>query len=304
MSPQYERLNRWIDQLQANQHPELEPGDDPAEGEVLAAATAWAAMRPGADEPDPAFLANLRAQLFVAAPGADEGPTGAPPIGQPRPAAAPVAGVAPAPRPAPVLPAVAMAPPPASPPPEDRRVVPASTFLERRVSRRSLLGAMGAAAAGLVAGLGLQNIFMQQEVGGAKAATAAAQEELEKYEQIYGDKNAPPGTLPDGQGKWFAVAHMNDVQIGEAIPVTMGAVKGFLVREDATKFNALSGVCTHLGCDLGWQSKTHAFVCGCHGSSFDVTGAALTGPALYYVPLRHLPVFSWKVQNDIVYVLA
>lgn len=299
MSPQYERLNRWIDQLQANQHPELEPTDDPAEDELLAAASSWAAQRPGADEPDPAFLARLRGQLFPdAAPTGGEGTAGpAPVVNPPAPAATPAPVVA-------AAPAVAAGAGAGGPPPApDRRVVPPSV-LERRISRRSLLSGLGAAAAGLVAGLGLQSFFSEQEVVAAKTAAAKAEGELEEMREVYGDRNAPPGPLPDGQGKWFAVAHVNDVQIGEAIPVTMGAVKGFLVRESENKFNALSGICTHLGCDLSWVDKSHAFVCGCHGSSFDVTGAALTGPALYYIPLRHLPVFSWKVQNDIVYVLA
>jgi Rieske Fe-S protein len=294
MSPQYERLNRWIDQLQANEHPELEPTDDPAEAEILAAATAWAARRPGADEPDPAFLARLRGELFPdAAPAGGAGTPGAEtPVSPPAPAAQP--GPAP-------LPVVS---PPAAAPVRDRRVVPPNTLLERRMSRRSLLGGLGAAAAGLIAGLGLENLFTQQEVVAARTAAAKAEGELQEMREVYGDRNAPPGQLSDGQGKWFAVAHTNDVQIGEAIPVTMGAVKGFLVRESETKFNALSGICTHLGCDLSWVGTSHAFVCGCHGSSFDSTGAALTGPALYYIPLRHLPIFSWKVQDDIVYVLA
>jgi Rieske Fe-S protein len=293
MSPQYERLNRWIDQLQADQHPSLEPGDDPAEAELLAAATSWAAQRPGADEPDPAFLARLRGELFAdAGPGTSDGTPGATtPAGATNGPVPPAGGG---------IPRVAAASPPAPPP----RVLSPSTLMERRMSRRSMLSGLGAAAAGLIAGLGLQGFFTQQEVVAAKTAEAEALAKLKEYEEIYEDSDPEPGTLPDGQGKWFAVAHLNDVQIGEAIPVRMGAVKGFLIRESETKFNALSGVCTHLGCDLGWVSKTHTFVCGCHGSSFDPTGAALTGPALYRVPLRHLPVFSWKVQDEIVYVLA
>jgi Rieske Fe-S protein len=299
MSPQYERLNRWIDQLQANEHPELEPTDDPAEGEILAAATAWAALRPGADEPDPAFLARLRGQLFPdAAPESGTGTPGAEtPVSPPIPVAHP--------RPAEVAP-LAVAPPPAptAAPVAEPRVVPPSTLMERRMSRRSLLSGLGAAAAGLIAGLGLQGFLGQQELIEAKTTVGKLEGELEELHEVYGDRNAPPGQLPEGQGKWFAVAHTNDVQIGEAIPVTMGAVKGFLVRESETKFNALSGICTHLGCDLSWVDTSKAFVCGCHGSSFDTTGAALTGPALYYIPLRHLPIFSWKVQDDVVYVLA
>ena len=66
MSPQYERLNRWIDQLQANKHPDMPPGDDPAEAELFQAASEWLGRQPGADEPDPAFLARLRGRLFGA----------------------------------------------------------------------------------------------------------------------------------------------------------------------------------------------------------------------------------------------
>jgi hypothetical protein len=58
----YNRLNRWIDQLQADQAPGLRAAD-PAEGALFRQAAAWMARRPGAGDPDPAFLARLRAHL-------------------------------------------------------------------------------------------------------------------------------------------------------------------------------------------------------------------------------------------------
>ena len=51
------RLNRWIDQLQADQPPSVPPAD--AGESELAAAAALSGLRLGADEPDPVFLAGL-----------------------------------------------------------------------------------------------------------------------------------------------------------------------------------------------------------------------------------------------------
>ena len=42
-------------------------------------------------------------------------------------------------------------------------------------------------------------------------------------------------------------------------------------------FEALSGVCPHLGCAVGWEGKS--FLCPCHDSRFGVDGARQTGPA-------------------------
>jgi Rieske Fe-S protein len=307
MSPQYERLNDWINQLQANKHPDIPPLDDPAEAELFIEASQWMGERPGADEPDPAFLANLRGQLFGdATPAAGQAPGGganAPLVQTPAPPAP-----TPAPTPLPVgrAPVQVTAVPERSAvgePPADPRVIQPGVW-ERRVSRRNLLSAMSAMAAGLVGGLGLESWLSRQEVVAAKSEAAEAKAELEVLRKSNGTTSVPPGDLGSGQGKWFAVASIEDVKIGEAIPITMGGVRGLLLRTGENTFNALSGICTHLGCELGWDTGSHHFVCGCHGSSFDTTGKPLTGPALYMGPLRDLPIFSWKIQDSIVYVLA
>jgi hypothetical protein len=80
----YDRLNQWIDQLQADQRPTIAPpyaADEPA---LWQAAASWVARRPGAAEPDPAFLARLGAQLAL--------PREAAPIRARAPAAPPRAG--------------------------------------------------------------------------------------------------------------------------------------------------------------------------------------------------------------------
>ena len=43
------------------------------------------------------------------------------------------------------------------------------------------------------------------------------------------------------------------------------------------KFEAVSGVCPHLGCAVGWEGES--FLCPCHDSRFAMDGAKQTGPS-------------------------
>ncbi|MCX6291566.1 MAG: Rieske (2Fe-2S) protein [Bacteroidetes bacterium] len=42
---------------------------------------------------------------------------------------------------------------------------------------------------------------------------------------------------------------------------------------------ALSDVCTHQGCSVGYDSASKQLNCPCHGASFNLSGAVLGGPA-------------------------
>ena len=60
-----------------------------------------------------------------------------------------------------------------------------------------------------------------------------------------------------------------------------------LTREQEQRFFAFTAICTHMACVLSYHSLNALLVCPCHGSSFDLDGQVLTGPATQ--PLRPLP---------------
>lgn len=65
--------------------------------------------------------------------------------------------------------------------------------------------------------------------------------------------------------------------VGGAIQILTGGQSFILVRSNESEFRALSAVCTHLGCEV--RHNRFGFRCPCHGSAFDYTGKAITGPA-------------------------
>ncbi|WP_117211917.1 FAD-dependent oxidoreductase [Allorhizocola rhizosphaerae] len=53
--------------------------------------------------------------------------------------------------------------------------------------------------------------------------------------------------------------------------------------------HAVSAVCTHLGCIVGFNDAESTWDCPCHGSRFDVNGYVLQGPAVEPLEARTLP---------------
>ena len=64
----------------------------------------------------------------------------------------------------------------------------------------------------------------------------------------------------------------------------------YLIK-DGHDWYALSAHCTHLGCIINFDSKTGKFHCPCHGSTFDISGNGIAGPAkqaLSRLPLKFM----------------
>lgn len=65
-------------------------------------------------------------------------------------------------------------------------------------------------------------------------------------------------------------------------------VQNILIINTGTKIVALSSICTHQGCTVGYNAGAAEIDCPCHGSVFSTNGSVLVGPASS--PLRSYPV--------------
>lgn len=76
--------------------------------------------------------------------------------------------------------------------------------------------------------------------------------------------------------------------------VVLGAA--WVRRTAQDKLLALSAVCPHLGCGIGWEPITGNFLCPCHDSRFSLDGAKLTGPSERGMDALPLEIKDGRVQ--------
>jgi cytochrome b6-f complex iron-sulfur subunit len=67
--------------------------------------------------------------------------------------------------------------------------------------------------------------------------------------------------------------------------------KVLVVHHADDTLHAVSAICTHMGCTVGYDKEKGRIVCPCHGSQFAWDGSVLHGPA-------KRPLKQYKVTND------
>jgi cytochrome b6-f complex iron-sulfur subunit len=73
-----------------------------------------------------------------------------------------------------------------------------------------------------------------------------------------------------------------------------------VIRTGTSTFEALSAVCTHAGCTLGFDSSSNKIVCPCHGGTFNpATGAVLGGP-----PKSSLSMYKTSLSGTVLTVTS
>lgn len=139
---------------------------------------------------------------------------------------------------------------------------------ECKITRRSFLAVPGALAAGLTLSACATTATYRTAIRGGRLAI-----EFENFPEL-----AKPGG-----------------GILLSAPGLDGPV--LLINLDGTSFRALSGVCTHLGCNV--RPSGRFLQCPCHGSTYDLEGQVTRGPAEQ--PLR---MFETLTSNDKVEVVV
>jgi cytochrome b6-f complex iron-sulfur subunit len=143
-----------------------------------------------------------------------------------------------------------------------------------RWSRRRLLQLTGAAAAAVVAGIGIDRALPRSD-------------------------GTAPGANHDMQfsdGRWVSVVATSAVAPDHAVRFSAGAVEGFVVNRGGS-MQALSAVCTHMGCIVRFNADRGSLDCPCHGASF-----ALDGSPINHDYLQSLPRLQSRINGDMVEV--
>jgi glycine/D-amino acid oxidase-like deaminating enzyme/nitrite reductase/ring-hydroxylating ferredoxin subunit len=72
---------------------------------------------------------------------------------------------------------------------------------------------------------------------------------------------------------------IDDLASGEAAVLKLDGERVAVFKDAQGSVHAVSAVCTHLGCVLGWNPADRTWDCSCHGSRFAVDGTVIHGPA-------------------------
>jgi glycine/D-amino acid oxidase-like deaminating enzyme/nitrite reductase/ring-hydroxylating ferredoxin subunit len=66
---------------------------------------------------------------------------------------------------------------------------------------------------------------------------------------------------------------------GEAAILKVDGDNVAAFRDEQGTLHAVSAVCTHMGCLVGWNDTDRTWDCPCHGSRFELSGEVIHGPA-------------------------
>jgi nitrite reductase/ring-hydroxylating ferredoxin subunit len=132
--------------------------------------------------------------------------------------------------------------------------------------------------AALVAGLGV--------AAGALAGGIVGRELVSSPARVPLSASSP---IVPRNGRWTDVGALTDFSQGQGKLVRAGAVGAFVFRSGET-VTAVSSMCTHLPCELWWESGSSLLECPCHPVSFTSDGKpsspSYTLPALNEVKVR------------------
>lgn len=111
------------------------------------------------------------------------------------------------------------------------------------------------------------------------------------------------------QANWIRLSSLSSIDLGTPTLVKAGVTRQsgwvaeaqqvgvYVLTEDGRKYQALSNICTHLGCHVRWIAERQQFLSPCHNGVFDKDGYVVSGP-----PPRPLDEFATKVEEGNLFI--
>jgi glycine/D-amino acid oxidase-like deaminating enzyme/nitrite reductase/ring-hydroxylating ferredoxin subunit len=93
--------------------------------------------------------------------------------------------------------------------------------------------------------------------------------------RFFTDRLSKPGRRP-----------LSDLAPGEAGIVNHRGEKVAAYRDEAGTLHAVSPTCTHMACQVNWNTAERSWDCPCHGSRFAPDGTVLEGPAVHRLEIK------------------
>jgi Rieske Fe-S protein len=78
------------------------------------------------------------------------------------------------------------------------------------------------------------------------------------------------------------------VKNNEGKVITVKGEKIAAYRDETGNLHAVSAVCTHLACIVGWNNAEKSWDCPCHGARFNFDGEVIHGPAVKDLPKKEV----------------
>ncbi|NLM21052.1 MAG: FAD-dependent oxidoreductase [Peptococcaceae bacterium] len=89
--------------------------------------------------------------------------------------------------------------------------------------------------------------------------------------------------LIDGkiEGKISPLPENTEIKAGESKIMSVDGNRIGAFRDEQGTLHLINTTCTHMGCELNWNSAEQSWDCPCHGSRFSYDGDILEGPAVH-----------------------
>jgi len=81
-------------------------------------------------------------------------------------------------------------------------------------------------------------------------------------------------------GKLEALPDNVEIKPGEGKVIKVNGQRTGAYRDEQGTLHLINTTCTHMGCELNWNSAEKSWDCPCHGSRFTYEGDIIEGPAV------------------------